>query len=299
MARRLYFVVPPGINSFYYSAFYAYSYIDPSIWEAKIVNNPKIGGLNIVVDDMWNVIHNPRRAPIWWVDTPLYYLHIEKPKIPKYVKEIWVTSTWNYEQCKEFFNNCRIIPRLPHPIYLANTNIYGEREYDIAFVGSCWWRKFCRQFKDIATELGLKWWMTGSYNNINLLELVEKLKRTKYLWWITGSEGFGLPLLEAQLLGVIPICIDAHANRDYCFSMNLSGTFRVEPVKKYFKIDITGNHKIWEPDWNEVRRKIREIANSEFNIEYAKIVANSALKLVEYTVRVLNENLYRAYTLYF
>lgn len=256
----VHFSVPVGLNSFYYSARYASAYLDQSIFRVTIGSGYKVGSINIRLNDMWNEFRKPTKADIYWLDTPLDYTGVVKPRISSTVKEIWVTSSWNHDMCRKVVSNikCRIMPRLIHPLFVVSR--VSSYEYDMAFVGSCWTRKNCNAFIETCRRLKLKCWMTGSYNRLSLTDIVDRLSRTRLLWWVTESEGFGLPLMEAQAMGVVPICIDAHANRDWCFIRDVVGDeFIVEPM--YEKIVEYGGerHRIWVPNFDDVEKTISRV----------------------------------------
>lgn len=267
--RKINFVVPPGVNSFYYSAKYAISWIDPSQYFTSISNSYAFGRINIVVDDMWNQFRRPKKGNIYWLDTPLEYDMHSVPLQSYKPREIWVASTWNLEICRRYFGDkCKYQPRLIHPLYIYNglkSPAYNyDKKWDMAFIGVCWWRKYCREFKRICQDLNLKCWMTGDYNKIETVVVIEQLKRTKLLWWLTGAEGFGLPLIEAEVLGVLPVCIDAHANMDYCYTSLFDKTLVLDPTGRKVVDDITGRHNVWLFDYEEAKRLIKDMLDMDW-----------------------------------
>ena len=254
--KRINFIVPRIGDSFYYSVKYAISWLDPSRYYTMISNRYMYGCINIRVNDMWNEFRRPVRADIYWLDTPLYYNDIYKtiPLQRLKPRKIYVCSTWNLEMCKQYFSNCELLPRLIHILYMLYEPLpYEDKEYDLCFIGYCWWRKGCDLFKRVCKELDLRCWMTGDYKKLSMYDLIYRLRKTKFLWWISLSEGFGLPLLEAQVLGVIPLCLKAHANLDYCFTCRYDKGLCVEPIGEEIKLDSIGQrHRVWIPDYGDI-----------------------------------------------
>lgn len=273
--KRINFIVPRIGDSFYYSTKYVISWLDPSRYFTSIsVNRPVIGALNIRVNDMWNEFRRPVRAGIYWLDTPLYYNDIYKSVPLQRLKprKIFVASTWNLEMCRQYFGNCELLPRLVHTLYFIYKPLpLSRRKYDLAFIGVKWWRKGYDLFSRICNGLGLKCWETGNYRKYSIYELIDRLRRTKYLWWFSLSEGFGLPLLEAQVLGVVPLCLEAHANLDYCFTCKYDRNLCVKPVREEIKLDSIGQrHRIWIPSYDSIVEVIK-YAFSLREKEYSRI----------------------------
>ena len=201
--RRINFVVPTFHDSFYLSAVYYAKWIDPSRFIISISTLPKPFHLNIRLNDMWNEFRRPTKADVYILDTPQYYndLYDRVPLQRLRPKHVFVTSTWNQDMARDYFNGVEVVPRLVHPIYLSYPFNPTNKEYDLAFVGGTHPRKAFKEFLKVCDELKLRCWYTGSYRAYDLYTLVDKLSKTRFLWWLSKSEGFGLPVLEALSAG--------------------------------------------------------------------------------------------------
>ncbi|RLG82044.1 MAG: hypothetical protein DRO40_08645 [Thermoprotei archaeon] len=295
--KRINFIVPSPSDSFYYVAKYLIAWLDPSrLYTSITYNKYLLGAINVRVNDMWNEFRRPTRADIYWLDTPLYYNDIYRDVALKKMRPraVWVASTWNLEMCRDYFDNCEYVPRVVHPLYLMYESVsFEEKEYDLAFVGTCWWRKGCDIFKKLCKELGLRCWMTGDYRKLSLHELIDKLIRTKFLFWMTLSEGFGLPLMEAQCLGIPALCLEAHTNLDYCYTCNLKPELCVSPVKTVIRDDITGRHKVWLYKYEDAREVVKEalsMSESEYNDLSAYVEVKARNFILEW-VKKINDKL--------
>ena len=286
--RRVNLIVPPGVNSFYYSAKYTYSYIDPSRFDVNVSTNYKVGAINVLIWDLVDAVKVRKKAHIWWVDTPQYIDNNTVEYINKNVSEVWVTSP---HLCK--FKNCSVLGRLPHPSILSIQYVNRvRRDIDLLFIGEKNDRKNWKLFEWLCDKFNLKCVATYKYDKYNINELISLYLRSKVLFWVTYNEGFGLPLLEAQLLGVLPLCINAHASEYYCY---INEKVRVSETK----IIERGGKKFiyYMPNISDVAEILEKLLSAS-NIDRCE-VAGIARDYVANTAAELNEKLYRAYTKYF
>ncbi len=279
-------------SSFYYATRYFLSWIDQSQFIVTLSKSIYVKGvINIYIGDMWSVFRYPIKADIYWIDTPLYY-DDKYDKVPLQVykpKHIWVTSRINQRQAHKYFTNVRIVPRPIHPIYMV-TNMASDKKYDIAFIGDGNYKKGYDLFQKICREYNIRCFSTGSYTRIPLYDLVERLRRTRFLFWVSRSEGFGLPLLEAQSLGVPAICLKAHANIDYCYSAMLDPNLWVDVEKIWIEKDKEPRHRYFEPRINDLYRAVEYALNMSRSHYYvlSTRIQNRTRNMILNTIKWIN-----------
>jgi len=293
--RRLHFSAPPGANSFYYAATYARAYVDPSRVNVTVGPGVLVGAVNVRVNDLWREIMRPSRAPVWWVDTPLDYEGVVDVRRPRWLHDVWVPSKYNLEVCDRVLGGCRLVRRPVHPVYTI-VEPREEPAYDMAFVGKCWWRKRCREFLHTCNELGLKCWGTFDYNTMTLQELASRLADTKMLWWMTGGEGYGMPMLEAQLVGAIPVYINAGAMAE----LTVVDIGAVEAIESRIVESPEGRHRVFYYDSQDLNRAIEYVLDgyrSGWIHRYRRVMREGALAILRSAVYEMNANLYRLYNI--
>jgi len=295
--RNINFVVPTFRDSFYLSAVYYAKWLDHTRFRIAISTNPKPFWLNIRLNDMWNEFRRPVKADIYMLDTPQYYNDIYRRVPLQRLKPryIFVASTWNQEMAEQYFENVAVIPRLPHPLYLVNDALpYSGKEYDLAFVSGTHPRKAFKEFIQVCEELRLKCWYTGSYSRYDLYTLIGMLKKTKFIWWLSKSEGFGLGLIEAQALGVPALCLYAHTSKDYCFTCYEKPELWVEPREEKVVELPFGRHKLWLFDIEEAKKIVKEALSMDEE-EYTRLsntVKAKTRRFVTKWAKYINELLY-------
>jgi len=292
---RLNIITDIGVSSFYYATRYLISWIDPSRLIVTIHRTKyDKDAVNLYIGDMWNVFRHPLKADIYWIDTPMFYL-LDYDRVPLQVyrpKNIWVTSTWNKRMAEKYFKDVKIVPRPIHPIYIAYTG-NTKKEYDLAMIGDDNPKKSYDVFDMVCRQYGLRCWSTRSYTGLGLYQLVQKLSQTKFLLWVTRTEGYGFPLIEAQALGVPAICIQAHANINYCYSAKIDPNLwvRVKTTRTYYYLH--NKHLFFEPDIQDVRRAVEYALGISMGYYYTisfKIM-NRIRRLVLDTVEYVNKQL--------
>lgn len=222
-------IVNPNI-SFFYTVQNFRAWLDPII-RTTISYNPQVtANLRIFIGSL----HDPFRFPvswwrwidIWWVDTPLYFenLNYERVLLRRRGAEAWVTSKYNAEMIRNYEKlmnegKLRIIPRIAHPMYFID---YPDvpKQYDFIIVATSWKRKNVQLFKKVCRELGARCIEISPNSDIKPHTISERKKielllRSKYILFPSRSEGFGMPVLEANLLGVPAIYTDGHALREF------------------------------------------------------------------------------------
>lgn len=291
--KRINFITRTSISSYYYVVKYAIAWLDPSKYYTMISNRYVAGALNIFVEDMWYAFNTSPVAEVYWLDTALYYADIvDKVRLQRRMRknvEVWVTSEYNAIQCRKYFPDCRVVGRLVSPILFAYRPLpYSEKIYDLAFFGKASDpRKNYSMFTRICRELNLKCWSTTNYNTLSLYELIDRIRKTKYLLWITLSEGFGMPLMESQALGVPAICSDAHANKEYCYTGIIDNNMfvdvkEVKPVKYLWYRTLAHI-----PDYEDLKRAVK-YALSMGEEEYNKLSQIVREKARQYNIETTN-----------
>jgi len=206
----------------------------------------------------WYFVH------VWWVDTALYFEGLRYSKVlsANPIAEVWVTSTWNARFIADFEElmnqgKARIVPRVAHPLYFLDYPDV-EKEYDFIIIATNikrknvpLFRKICRELKakclEISPEGDIKTWSLTECQKIKLL------LKSKYLVFPSRSEGFGMPVLEANLLGIPAIYTKGHALVDFAKGFGI-------PVKEIRDdYEPVGLFKSFEPD-EQVALALAEMA---------------------------------------
>jgi len=209
---------------------------------------------------------------VWFVDTALYFQGLRyRPVLSKNpIAEVWVTSRWNASFIADFEElqkegRARIVPRIAHPLYFMDYPKV-EKEYDFIIIATNIRRKNVPLFRKICKETKAKCLEVSPQGDIKSWSLSEREKiklllKSKYLLFPSRNEGFGMPVLEANLLGIPALYTNGHALADFALGFGL-------PVKEVRDDkEPTGHFKNFEVDEEEAI-KIAKYALSLTREEY-------------------------------
>lgn len=193
----------------------------------------------------------------------------------------YVASEWNYKYWKEAGFNVKGIVKRP----IINFQLQEEKKYLFITVGQSRYfdRKNIILIDRITRELGVRdktiiigkvesprvlkngrlervdYKVKTDYETFTLsrYELHKLMAQAKYYLAFSVSEGVGLPPIEAQQYGVIPVYIDAHGYHENLHGIKIS-------VKDEYDITIDFYpFRVWEPDEREIRNVIEDLVREE------------------------------------
>jgi len=163
---------------------------------------------------------------VWWVDTALYLQGLKYGKVlsKNPIAEVWVTSQWNASFIADFEDlakqgRARIVPRIAHPLYFMDYPDM-EKRWDFIIIATNHKRKNVELFRKICKETKARCLEVSPLGDVKAWSLPERKKielllRSKFLVFPSRSEGFGMPVLEANLLGIPALFTYGHALKEF------------------------------------------------------------------------------------
>ena len=293
--RRVNFVHPNvGFGSFYYVSKCACAWLDPSI--KCVVSNfylPK--HLNIRVDCIRQTINNRRPGDIYWLDD--FFL----PPSRKCTKPLFVTSVWNKRNLESVGYHVEgVIPRLPSPLVFSTFDDRYDREYDFIFIGYDYWRKGIDVLERLVKYVKCKYIAicdyrvcTHRFGSLSDIEKIRLFRKARFLLWLSRVEGFGVPPLEAMLLGTAVIYTDVPAHNEFTVGIKIPASKEPRVIKSlmyggepFYAFDysfedvvrvVTDALRMTKDEWQDLVHRAREVAE--------RLVIGGAERLNEVVLR--------------
>lgn len=147
------------------------------------------------------------------------------------------TSNYNAELFGKLFAHVVVIP---HPYDVRELEVVGKvlaKRYDVVTIGynTPDDRKGFTIARRVAKDLGLRYIEVSNecdkakaygfecvpFMSLSRDELYELIARSRFYLALSHTEGFGLPVLEAMVAGVIPIYVDGHAFHEYAYGIRI------------------------------------------------------------------------------
>lgn len=152
------------------------------------------------------------QLPIFWSKYFTFVSHETKCDFEKY---FFLTSNKN-----------KVIIHNPiRPSFTVWDGMENLRSIDVLQIGGAP-HKNRRLLIDIGVKLGLNVVVVGGdevniegvgfYKDLTDTELAQLYLRSKYLWMVSDSEGFGVPVIEGLSMGCIPIISDLKVLKEVC-----------------------------------------------------------------------------------
>ena len=246
-------IIVPSFNfhSFLYVANVVRQYVDARI-PVTIGYGYRSGHINLRIDDLGSTLREGRYCDVCWLDTWIGIKSVHK-RVYTNKARIYVTSKYNADMMKKH----NLIPDgiIPRPVslrFLMDNNEY-DKKYDAILIGKTesFDRKNFKLAEKIIKTLNLRYIAITDYkglsNRFNFGSITDKekiklIKQSKYLLWLSKAEGFGLPPLEAMILGVPVIYSDAPAHNEFCIGFkipisNISQVKTLYGISKFYNID--------------------------------------------------------------
>lgn len=254
--------------------------------------------IRFYIGDLGDPLTKPRSwwqwVDVWWLDTTLYYENLVIAPIlrARQGAVLWVTSMYNakmvhgYEELMKM-GMMAVVHRLVHPLYFLDWS-QQRKEYDFIGVFTDPARKNARLFRKICRELKARCLEVSPNGDIKTWTLTERdkiklLLKARWLLFPSRAEGFGMPVLEANILGVPALYTDGHAVKEFACGIPL----RVREVNVVRQV--LGLFKFFEVDENaalEAAKKAIEMSKDEYqNLsemckEYARLTQESYIHYV-------------------
>jgi len=268
LRHRINLISPcPRFCSFYYVSLVTKQWLELL---SIVPNNPyldvsisltyRMGYYNILIDDLVQGIRNAKTCDIAWLDTaldgdqPYHWIH---PHVKQHQARLFVCS-YN-DKAKAEKHGLRVEDVVPRPFspiaYMYRTkNI--PKKYDVIVIGlyDIPDRKGFTLAGEIVKRLGLRAiaitnykgsWERIDFSSIDDIHKYWLIKSSKYLLYMSGHEGFGMPVLEAMSVGVPVIYLDAPAHNEYAIG------YKIPCREKKTLRHRAGNITICLPDINE------------------------------------------------
>jgi len=271
--------------SFEYVADLLHTYLD-KYYNVKTTRiNRLLIGINIVITDLYTALETFAFPPktILWIDTAW----TNAPVQPTFKNAIYiVTSKWNAELLRKYGIDAYIIPRGINDDMLP-TEISQDRNIEFTFIGANsmfkrenlqkynidYDRKGIYETHNTLVELGVRKdsilicdepvcdkepWSVPEHEKWKILQ------HTKYMLWLSRSEGFGLPPVEANACGVPVAYLDMYTTREHLQNM-YNFPIPVNKIKKLYVNFVQREFPQPVYDHKDVVSVVKKMMNTEIN----------------------------------
>jgi len=240
---------------------------------------------SIAITDLWWAVKQrhlsfPPPRVVHWVDTAWKEYRVPTPPI-NFETLFIATSPWNQKLLKQEGIDSYLLPRAINDEYAEKyLNKSNERKYDFAVVGTTSDPKYHDKKHVVTAYKVLK--DMGEYEksifvcmfdfchhksfDLTNEQVFEILSQSKWFIWLTTSEGFGLPPVEAMSVGTPVIYNDSEYVR---FPVVHELNIPVEPLTYYDKAD---------PFMLQNRNEVAIFPYCDYNLQEVKAKFKEALK---------------------
>ncbi len=234
MARRINIIAPTEPNiSFFYCAQNLRAWLDPSI-QTMISRFPKPFTFNLFIGDLldpWRYTSFRSVVNVWWLDTSSKYENMN----PYFVRgEIWACSVYNAKMFRDAEKamsegKLRVVPRLIHPLFFRVDATSVTKEYDFIALCTDYERKNVKAIEEVCRRTKARCLIISPKHDIkphtlSTRDVIKLYSKARFVLWLSKAEGFGMPPIEACVMGVPTVYINAHASSEWCCGV---------PINKY------------------------------------------------------------------
>lgn len=198
------------------------------------------GWLNIRIDDLALTLRDAKPCDVAWLDTALLVENVH-PRVKSNPARIFTCSRWDKDKAEgRGVKILDIVPRPFSPLAYKFRGLNRDKDYDFCIIG--WFdkpdRKNFEAMSKVVEKLNAKTVAItnyrGSWQRLDFSSIADHLKfellaRSKYLLHLSGSEGFGMPVLEAMAVGTPVIYLDRPAHSEFAVGVKV-------PVKETVKL---------------------------------------------------------------
>jgi len=198
------------------------------------------GWLNLRIDDLALTLKDAKPCDVAWLDTALLVDKVH-PRVLSSPAKIYTCCNWDKGKAEsKGVKVLGVVPRPFSPVAYYYRNRYSEKKFDVCVIG---WhdkpdRKNFEAMSKVVKRLNLKavaitnyqgTWRRIDFSSIDDFTKFEIIARSKYLLHLSGSEGFGMPPLEAMAVGTPVIYLDRPAVNEFAVGVEV-------PVKEIVKL---------------------------------------------------------------
>ncbi len=196
----------------------------------------------IVTDMWWTLIDGikaiPPRDAVYWIDS--FATRVKVPLNINRINRYLTTSEWNRIILDHYGIKAQVLPRSFNDDMTLKWFNTGQRSIDVMVIATDYERKNVKVIMKAIRELGIKKYVaickgegcTHEPYSVSEDQKYEMLARSKLFVWLSDSEGFGLPPIEAMSVGTPVIYSDnPFVSHNIIYETNIAVPCKLEEVE--------------------------------------------------------------------